>query len=135
MRVVTDNNTLRINVTSTPGDPPAMFTWIRHQGEPLVNDSRITVNSSSGDLVVEDVQPSDRGVYEVTASNNAGNESIAVNVTVDCELITHRGMGLMRLHCNAHYVLLHCNAHHVLLHCNAHYGLLHCNHHSGVARI
>ena len=39
--------------------------------------------------MVEDVQPSDRGVYEVTASNNAGNASITVNVTVNCELITH----------------------------------------------
>ena len=84
MRVVTDNNTLKINVTSTPGDPPATFTWT-HQGEPVVNDSRITVNSSSGDLVMEDVQPSDRGVYEVMASNNVGNASIAVNVTVNCE--------------------------------------------------
>ena len=80
-------DTLNIDIIFTPGIPAAMFTWT-YQGQPLVNDSRTTI-SSSGDLVVEDVQPSDRGVYEVTASNNAGNESIVVNVTVNCELITH----------------------------------------------
>ena len=75
--------TLYIAVMSTPGFPAAMFTWT-HQGQPL-NDSRIIVNSSSGDLVVEDVQPSDRGVYEVTAFNEAGNDSVTIDVYVRCE--------------------------------------------------
>ena len=81
------DQTLVISPAVMFGVPEATLTW-RHNGEVLNSDtdSRVTV-MPSGQLRVMDVEASDRGTYELDATNIAGTVSASINIAIDCKLV------------------------------------------------
>jgi hypothetical protein len=78
---------LTISPTINLGLPEATVTWSRNNqvlgpGDPRVNISR------DGVLIVTGVQPSDRGVYTVTAYNVAIPDGVtaSIDVGINCKL-------------------------------------------------
>ena len=78
-------NYFAISPVITPGLPEATVTWSRNGEDLDPSDPRLDI-SSKGVLTVTGIQPSDRGVYTVTASNIAASDGVmaSVNVFIYC---------------------------------------------------
>ena len=104
--------TLVISPTVFLGMPEANLRWL-HNGEILSSDTdnRVTV-MPSGQLLVMDVRASDRGTYELTATNTVGTVRKSVNITISCEfglcywvcykLISKASHSLYNYECKSH---------------------------------
>ena len=63
------------------GTPIARVVW-RFNGNVLSNSSKYTVTANSTQLVINDVNLSDAGVYYCQASNKGGSSTAGVNLIV-----------------------------------------------------
>ena len=85
-----DSDTQSLSALVT-GDPTPSIEW-RRNGSPLTLDSRITSSSEIEGggmrvtLTIAMVTAADRGVYELVAWNDGGEETKSWDVPVNCEL-------------------------------------------------
>lgn len=71
------------------GVQPQLLWW-KHDGRAVnFSDPRICLPEGGG-LIIRHIEPSDAGIYALSASNGAQCQSVQFVVSVECELATRR---------------------------------------------